>query len=77
MNSNQPAKERVLEIATLGNRRFEIVFDGEGVGFYLYVFEDGRCTHDHLQDTLELAKSFAEEELGVPVSSWEKGNGNG
>jgi rhodanese-related sulfurtransferase len=72
MNSTLSTKEQVLETATLGNRKFEIVFGGEGIGFYVYVFEGGRCTHDYLQDTVELAKSFAEEEFKVTINSWKK-----
>jgi hypothetical protein len=69
MNSNQSSKN-VLETAILGNRKFEIVFGGEGVGFYLYIFEGEKCTHDYLQDTLAITKKFAEEEFGVPINSW-------
>jgi rhodanese-related sulfurtransferase len=72
MNSNLSTKEQILETATLGNRRFEIVFGGEGIGFYVYIFEAERCTHDYLQGTLEIAKSFAEEEFKVPTNSWKK-----
>ncbi len=45
---------------------------GPSVGFYLYVFQNGKCIHDYLQDTLELAIEFAWEDFGVPKNAWEK-----
>jgi hypothetical protein len=39
-------------------------------GFYVYAFEGERCTYDHLQDTLALAKECAREEFGVPEDAW-------
>ena len=50
-------------------RRFRIVHDAQ-VGFYIYVYDGARCTHDYLQDTLDHAREFAREEFGVPVQSW-------
>jgi hypothetical protein len=50
-------------------RRFRIVHD-TAAGFYLYVYDGARCTHDYLQDTLHLAREFAREEFGVPIQSW-------
>lgn len=50
-------------------RRFRIVHDA-AVGFYLCVYEGARCTHDYLQDTLDLALEFAQDELEVPIVSW-------
>ena len=41
------------------------------VGYYLYVCnEQNRDTHDHLQDSLEMAKEQALEDFGVPLNSW-------
>ena len=40
------------------------------VGYYVYAFDGARCTHDHLQDSLELAKECAREEFGVPEDTW-------
>lgn len=60
--------EKALQ-AFHGGRRFRIEHD-ELVGYYLYVYEGPQCTHDHLQDTLELAKECAREEFGVPTESW-------
>jgi hypothetical protein len=50
-------------------RRFLIVHDSTA-GFYLYVYEGAKCTHDYLQDSLDAAQEFARDEFGVPVQSW-------
>ena len=52
-------------------RHYEIKYD-PFVGFYLYVFENDKCIHDHLQDTLEMAIESAWENYGVPKSAWQK-----
>ena len=52
-------------------RYYEIKYD-PFVGFYLYVFENDKCIHDHLQDTLEMAIESAWENYGVPKSAWQK-----
>jgi rhodanese-related sulfurtransferase len=69
MNSNQLPKETILETATLENRKFKISYL-EGIGFYLYLFEGERCVNDYFQDSVELTKSFAEKEFGLPINSW-------
>lgn len=53
----------------LDGRRFVIEPDA-GVGYYVYVFDGARCTHDYLQDSLRQAKEFAFEEFGVPEDAW-------
>ena len=59
--------------ATLENqlRCFEIKEDPL-VGFYLYVFENGKCTNDHLQDTFEMAIESAWEDYNVPKNAWKR-----
>ena len=53
-----------------GTERFEIV--GEpGVGFHVFRYVAGRCTHDHLQDDVVMAKVCAREEWDVLASAWE------
>ena len=37
-------------------------------------FKDDRCIYDYVQYTLEICKSQALEEFGVPLDSWEKIN---
>jgi hypothetical protein len=62
-------KKTVLR-AIYGTRRFEIASDGSAAGFYSFVYEGTRCTHDYLQDSMELAKAFAAEQFGVRPESW-------
>ena len=57
--------------ANLGEQFFEIEED-PSVGFYLYVFENGKCTHDHLQDTFEMSIECAWEDYYVPKDAWVK-----
>ena len=52
-----------------GGRRFVIEHES-AVGYYVYAFEGAHCTHDHLQDTLDLAKACARDEFGVPEDAW-------
>ncbi len=54
---------------SLDPRRYEIKHDPL-VGFYLYVFEGGRCARDDLHDTLEIAVQSALEDYGVPKDAW-------
>ncbi len=44
------------------------------VGFYLYIFDpvSGKSTHDHLQDTLDIAMEQAEEEFGLAIANWKQ-----
>lgn len=49
---------------------FRIEKDNSEVGVYLYVYEDGKCTYDYLQDSIEDCMEFAVEEFGVPINSW-------
>jgi hypothetical protein len=61
----------ISKTTALGPRHFVIKYDAN-VGFYLYVFENNKCTRDYLQDSLEAAKSQAMEEFGVPTDSWKR-----
>ena len=38
--------------------------------YCLWVYKDGKDTHDYLQDTLIRAKEFALSQFGVPLDSW-------
>jgi hypothetical protein len=60
---------RLVLHASHGGRTFKIEED-VNAGFYVYAFEGETCTHDHLQDTLALAKKCAREEFGVPEDAW-------
>jgi len=61
---------RTLLRASHAGRRFCIKFGGEGIGYYLYVYDEEGCTQDYLQDTLDLARACALEMFGVPAESW-------
>ena len=58
-------------IAKHKDRTFVIKEDLPDIGFNLYVYNsENKCTHDYLQDTLQLTREFAFEEFGVPIDSW-------
>ena len=64
------AEGGVMCEATHNGRTFRIEFGGKEVGYYLYVFSDSQCTHDYLQDTMQIAKEDAHELFGVPLEAW-------
>lgn len=49
---------------------FVIDEDLPGVGWYLYVYDNGSCVKDSLQDSLEDCMDLALTEFGVPIESW-------
>jgi len=59
------------EFESLDPRKFEIEEDPV-VGFYFYVFEDGKCIGDQLQDTLDVAIQSALDDYDVPKDAWRK-----
>jgi hypothetical protein len=61
----------IAELQLPKPRRFEIVHDPIA-GFYLHVFENGKCIRDHLQDTLEIAIESALEDYDVAKDAWRK-----
>ena len=46
--------------------------EDEVAGFYLFLFdlESGSCTHDYLQDTLEIALEQGEEDFALDKGKW-------
>jgi hypothetical protein len=66
---SNPTQHTPLQVNHAG-RRFRIEFGGKGIGFYLYVYDGNRCTHDYLQDTVAIAQDDALELFGVPRESW-------
>jgi hypothetical protein len=57
--------------ATSAGKEQSFLIEEDVAGFYVYVFDSqGRCTHDYLQDSLELAMAFVEEEFGVAHEEW-------
>jgi hypothetical protein len=63
---------RLLAKPDLCGRREFVIEEDDAVGFYLYVYEDGRCVRDHLQDTLQLAVDSAFEDYQVPKEAWQR-----
>ena len=55
-----------------GVRLAEIKLDA-AAGYYLFILDpvSGENTHDHLQDTLEIAMEQAEEDYGLNRENWQ------
>ena len=49
---------------------FRIEEDYPEVGVYLYIFKDGKCIRDELQNTIEICKNVALEMYGMPIDGW-------
>jgi hypothetical protein len=56
----------VIENVTLRNEARDLDIPG----FYLYVYDGDLCTHDYLQDTLQIAINLAFDEYNVPKDAW-------
>ena len=56
--------------AIQGNFIFRIEEDYPEVGVYLYIYEDGHCIKDYLQNDIDTCKSIALEEYNVQINSW-------
>lgn len=52
------------------NRNFRIEEFSPEYGFYIFVYENGECICDYVQDTVEICQEFALEEFNVPIESW-------
>ena len=51
--------------------QFKIEEDIPEVGWYIYKYDaQGNCTHDFLQENMELAIECAKDEFGVPPEIW-------
>jgi len=48
----------------------KIVPDKPEAGVYLYVFENGKCIRDELQNDVAVCKQIAKEDFGVLDSDW-------
>jgi len=53
------------------NLKFEIQYDPQA-GYYLYIYRDGNCIRDYLEDSLLIAKECAYEEYGLSKNAWIK-----
>ena len=61
---------KLLE-AELDNKKFIIEEDYPDVGYYLSIYENGKCIKDYLQDNLVICKKIALEDYGVPQDKWQ------
>ena len=59
-------------IAVHNSKEFIIEEDNPGIGFYLYVNENGVCVRDYLQNTLTIAKECALRDFSVPLNKWKE-----
>ncbi|GAB3302551.1 hypothetical protein GCM10027348_29460 [Hymenobacter tenuis] len=57
-------------VATTPDLTFKIEEDSPDIGVYLYVYSNGHCTFDDLQDTIQDCMEIAEEYYGLPLSAW-------
>lgn len=64
------AAVKILLVASHELRKFEIADAGKDLGFYLYVYQGEKCTHDYLQDTMPITQQFAFKKFGVPLNAW-------
>ena len=56
--------------AVINNQEFIIEQDNTDIGWYLYVYKNGKCIKDHLQDDLDAIKAQAINDYGVPENAW-------
>ena len=61
----------ISKYSDVNSRRFELE-NTPDFGCYFYIYENGKCVRDYLQDTLEQAIGFAFEYYQVPKDSWVK-----
>ena len=62
---------KILETSHNG-KNFKIEEDYPEVGVYLYVYDDGKCINDYLQNDIKTCKELALENFGVPLCSWKE-----
>ena len=62
----------IVECPDRPERKYEIQPDKSDAGFYLYVWQDGRCIKDHLQDSLQAAIDQAATDYGVRPELWQE-----
>lgn len=64
---------KLLE-AEHNNKKFIIEEDYPEVGCYLYIYENGECIKDFLQDNVLICEQIAFEYYGVPLDKWKVEN---
>jgi hypothetical protein len=57
-------------LLTDSGREFIIQQDLPEIGWYLYVYENGKCTKDYLQDNQEMAMKQAKDDFGIQKEQW-------
>ncbi len=62
-------KFKILEIEYNG-LIFKIEEDYPEVGVYLYIYKNGKCIKDYLQNDIKTCKEIAFEEYKVPIKNW-------
>ncbi len=60
---------KILEIEYNG-LLFKIEEDYPEVGVYLYVYKNGKCVSDYLQNDIHTCKEIALEKYQVPLEKW-------
>jgi len=56
--------------ATYDDKSFVIEEDNPKVGVYLYIYQEGKCIKDFLQNDIEICKQIALRDYGVPFNAW-------
>ena len=57
-------------LSTRAGKNFVIEQDIPEVGWYLYVYKNGNCIADHLQNDYETIIDAAKERYGIPKNKW-------
>ena len=57
-------------ISEYAGKEYVIEEDLPEIGVYLYIYDNGRCIYDYLQNSIEICKKIAYEKYGVPLDSW-------
>lgn len=47
-----------------------LIKEDSKAGYYFFVYENGKCIWDDLQDTVETTKRLALQNYNVPLSAW-------
>jgi len=69
--NNRIMEFKILK-ASCKNWEFKIEEDYPEVGVYLYVFKNGECIRDTLQNDVETCKEIAFEDYQLPFDAWEE-----
>jgi len=64
---------KILE-AQYDGKVFRIEEDLPEVGYYFYVYEDGKCIFDYLQENCDQCKEQARKLFEVPLNCWRQIN---